>query len=129
MYPFILKLAEIFRIKKKNFEELKNFVFEVRKIIKEPALIYSDEEQKIILKHKPFHENEGLLPLINSLIKSNDELVHYQADDETIIRDKFGIDMSRNIAQCGLTIHRTYLDMMAYVEREQYFLEKWFKPV
>ncbi len=130
MYPFILKLVEIFKTKKKIFDELKNLVGEVKKIVKEPALAYSEEEQVVILKHRPFHQDTGLLPLVNSLMKANDELVHYQDDNDNIsIKDKFGINMSKNLSQCGEEVHQAYRDMMRYIEKEQYFLERWFKPV
>jgi hypothetical protein len=130
MYPFILNLSEIFKTKKKAFEGLKNSVKEVRKIVKEPAFVYLEDEQEVILKHKPFHEDTGLLPLVNSLMKANDGLVHYQDDEDKVsIRDKFGINMSKNLAHCGLDVHKAYLNMRRYVDKEQYFLEKWFKPV
>ena len=130
MYHFILKLVEIFKIKKNFFEELKNSVTDVRKIVKEPALAYSEEEQEVILKHRPFHKDTGFLPLVNSLMKANNELVNYQDTNDTVsIRDKFGINISKNLAQCGKAVHQAYRDMMHYVEKEQYFLERWFKPV
>ena len=144
MYPFILKLVNIFRLKKKACDELErllaavNIVLHPEKakkvenigdIIKDPGLIYTDEGQKLILKHRLFHQDEGILPLADSLIKANDELMNYQDDDDKIsIRDNFGINMSKNLAQCGIAIHRNYLDMMQIVEKEQYFLETLFKP-
>ncbi len=129
MYQFIAKLIEIFKTKKRIFAKLKESTKPIAQIVRGIKVVVDIEIQEQIIKHHTFREDTGLLPLIESLIKANNELVHYQNDEDKVsIRDEFGINMSKNLAQCGLTIHRTYREMMSLVEKEQYFLVRFFEP-
>ena len=144
-YQFIIKLIKLFNLKEDILEEMKQLIKPIDEIVNDPALAYMDEYRKVVLKphasalellqklfrhHSIFvHKETGFLPLVNNLIETNNQLVHYQDDnDKASIRDKFGINMSQNLAQCELEVHKSYLKMMSLVEKEQYFLIKWFKP-
>ena len=142
-YQFIIRLIKLFNLKEDILEEMKKLIKPINDIINDPALAYMDEYRKVILEphshnlllelfrhHNIFvHKETGFLPLVNNLIETNNQLVHYQDDnDKMSIRDKFGINMSQNLAQCELEVHKSYLRMMSLVEKEQYFLIKWFKP-
>ena len=56
-------------------------------------------------------------------------------EDKTSIKGRFEaskgelwVDMNQNLAHCGVEIHESYRKMMGFVEKEQYFLVKWFMP-
>ena len=129
MLPFIIKLVSIFRKKKKVHSELKESLRPIARIIKGLTTEFSEETQDVVLHKHTFGEDTGLLPLVATLIKANDELVHYKDDEDKIsMRDEFGINMASNLANCGTEISRTYRDMMSFVVKEQYFLVNYFKP-
>jgi len=128
-HPFIRKLLKIFNLKEEILEQLKKLVDPIDEIVHDFGKVWGDEYEDMVLKHRPFHEDTGFLPLVNKLIQANNELVHYQDDKDTVsIKDEFGVNMSENLAHCGLEIHREYLRMMALVKQEQYYLVKWFRP-
>ena len=70
----------IFKTKKRIFKELKELVKPIARIIRGQDVVYSDETQELILKHHPFSEDTGFLPLIDRLVQVNNELVYYQDD-------------------------------------------------
>ena len=127
--PFVVKLLQILNEKEDILEALRRLTEPIGKIVADPGSVYGDAEEAIILKHRPFHPDTGFLPMVNRLIVLNDELVRYNdREDKTSIRDRKGIDMGRNLTQCGEEVHRIYAQMMALVEKEQHYLEGWFKP-
>jgi len=128
-YTFIRKLLGIFNLKEEILEQLKKLVDPIDEIVHDFGKVWEDKYEDMVLKHHPFHEDTGFLPLVTKLIQANDELVHYQDDKDTVsIKDEFGVNMSENLAHCGLEIHREYLRMMALVKQERFYLVKWFMP-
>src|SRR3989344_963587 len=129
-YPFIIKLLSIFNQKEDILEAMEKLVEPIAEIVEEPAKAYENKYEKMVLKHSPFHEDTGFLPLVEKLIELNYELLGYEDDeDKTSIKDESGfIDMGKNIATYGRMAEESYHRMMEFVDEEQRYLEKLFRP-
>ena len=128
--PFIKKLLSIFNQKEDILEAMEKLVEPIAEIVEEPAKAYENKYEKMVLKHSPFHEDTGFLPLVEKLIELNYELLGYEDDeDKTSIKDESGfIDMGKNIATYGRMAEESYHRMMEFVDEEQRYLEKLFRP-
>lgn len=128
MLPFINKLIELYKQKRRILKDLKEFIEPISEILNDPAFAYTDEDIQMLQTHVPFHKGTGLISLLNELVKANVELRHYEEEDKTSIKDEHGINMEMNLASLGEDISSSYREMMELVDQEHRILINFLKP-
>ena|SRR3989338_9616023 len=77
-YQFIKKLLSIFNQKEDILGSMWKLVEPIADIVEDPAKAYENKYEKMVLKHSPFHEDTGFLPLVEKIIELNYELLGYK---------------------------------------------------
>ncbi len=129
MLPFIKKLTELYKQKRRILKNLQELIEPIEEILKDPSLGYTDEERQMLQTHIPFHKGTGLISVLNELVKVNVELRHYKdEEDTTSIRDEHVINMEMNLANLGEDVLNAYRKMMELVGQENRILINFLKP-